>query len=136
MEQVTQDLSYSIVAEPLADVPPDVITRATMHVILGLMKKILEWMLKLFAKLEALEEEATVGSTTYQFRQAIVEARDSTAEYAAFLNTGFKSAVDTIEGKREEALMLMKEIEKATGRVQTANIGAQQGVAIRRLEIL
>ena len=38
-EQVTRDLSYSIVDEPLADVPPDVITRATMHVILGLTKK-------------------------------------------------------------------------------------------------
>ena len=79
-EQATQELSYSIVGAPLADVPPDVITRATMHVILGLMKKILEWIFKLFAKLEALEEEATVGFTTYQFRQAIVEARDSAAE--------------------------------------------------------
>ena len=41
-EQVTQELSYSIVGAPLADVPPDVITRATMHVILGLTKNIFE----------------------------------------------------------------------------------------------
>ena len=77
----------------------------------------------MFAKLEALEEKATVGSTTYQFRQAIVEARDSAAEYVAFLKTEFKSAIDTIEGKREETLKLMKEIGKATGRVQTAKLG-------------
>ena len=56
-------MSYSIVGAPLADVPPDVITRAAMHVILGLMKKILEWIFKMFAKLEALEEKATVGHT-------------------------------------------------------------------------
>ena len=93
-------------------------------------------MFKLFAKLEALEEEATVGSTTYQFRQAIVEARDRAADYTAFLKTTFKSAVDTIEGKREETIKLMKELGKATGRVQRANLGAQQGAAIRRLEIL
>ena len=73
-----------------------------MHVILGLMKKILEWMFELFAKLEALEEEATIGSTTYQFCQAIVKARDSAAEYVAFLKTEFKSAAGTIEGKREK----------------------------------
>ena len=100
------------------------------------MKKILEWMFKVFAKLEALEEEATVGSTTYQFHQAIVEARDSAAEYVAFPKTRFKSAADTIEGKKEETLKLMKELGKAPGRVQTVNLGAQQGAAIRRLEIL
>ena len=134
--QVTQELSYSIVGEPLADVPPNVITRATMHVILGLMKKILDWMFKLFAKLEALEEEATVGSTTYQFCQAIVEARDSAIEYAAFLKAEFKSAIDTIEGKREETLKLMTEIGKATRHVNTAKFGAQQGAWVKRLEIL
>ena len=75
---------------------------------IGIDEKILEWMLKLFAKLEALEEEATVGRTTYQFCQAIVEARDSAAEYAAFLKIEFKSAVDTINGKREETLKLIK----------------------------
>ena len=104
-----------------------------MHVILGLMKKILEWMRKLFAKLEALEEEATVGFTTFQFRQAIVEARGSAAEHAAFLKTEFKS---TIEGRREETLKLMKELGKTSGPIQRANLGAQQGAAIRRLEIL
>ena len=30
----------------------------------------------------------------------------------------------------------MKEVGKASGRVQRANLGAQQGAAIRRLEIL
>ena len=81
-EQATYELSCSIVGKALADIPLDVITPETMHVILGLTKKIYEWLLKLFCKLEALEEEATVGSTTYQFCQAIVEARDSATDYA------------------------------------------------------
>ena len=59
-------------------------------------------MLKLFAKNEALEEETTVGPTTYQFCQGIVEARDSAVEYVAFLQTDIKSAIDTIKGKREK----------------------------------
>ena len=118
-EQVTQELLRSMVGEHLADVTPGVITRAIMHVILGLMKNIFEWMFKFFTKLEAVEEEATVGSATYKFCQATVKARDSATEYATFLKTEFKSAVDTIEGKREETFKLMKEIGKATGRVQT-----------------
>ena len=75
------------------------------------MKKILEWIFKLFAKLEALEDKATVGHTTYQFRQAIVEARDRAAEYITFLKTEFKSVVDTIEGKREETLKAERTLE-------------------------
>ena len=90
----------------------------------------------MFARLKALEEEATVGSTTYQFCQAIVKVRDSVAEYVAFLKTEFKSAADTIEGKREETLKLMKEIGRATDRVQRASLGAQQGAVIRRLGLL
>ena len=66
-EQVTQDLSHSIVAEALADIPLDVITPASMHVILGLTKKIVEWIFALYAKLEALEEEKTKGQTTNRF---------------------------------------------------------------------
>ena len=66
------------------------------------MKKILEWIFKLFAKLEALEDKATVGHTTYQFRQAIVEARDRAAEYITFLKT---------EGKREETLKAERTLE-------------------------
>ena len=38
-EQMTQKLSCSIVVKPLADVPLDVMTRATIHVILGLAKR-------------------------------------------------------------------------------------------------
>ena len=90
----------------------------------------------MFAKLEALEDKATVGHTTYQFRQAIVEARDRHAKYVAFPKTDFKSVVDTIEGKRKETLKSMKQIGKATSRVRTTNIGAQQGAARRKLEIL
>ena len=45
-EHVTQMLSHSIVASPLADIPLDTITCGTMHVILVLTKKIYAWMLK------------------------------------------------------------------------------------------
>ena len=116
-EQVTQEMSYSIVAAALADIPLDAVAPATMHVILGLTKKIYEWMLKLYRKLEELEENKTAGNTTYQFRQAIVETRDHAIEYGTFLKTKFNGAIDSIEGKRLESIRLMKEIEKVTARV-------------------
>ena len=46
-EQVTKDLSYSVVAKALADILLDCIIPADMHVILGLMKKIVKWILVL-----------------------------------------------------------------------------------------
>ena len=63
-EKVTQDVSHSIVASTLSNIPLDAVVPATMHVILGLTKKIYEWMLKLYRKLEELEENKTVGNTT------------------------------------------------------------------------
>ena len=74
-EQVTKDLSYSVVGLPLADVPFDVIAPATMHVILGLTKKINECLLALFSRLEEMEEEKTKGHVTYQFCKGVVEAK-------------------------------------------------------------
>jgi len=71
-----------------------------------------------------------------QFRQAIVEARDSAIEYAAFLKAKFKSVVDTIDGKRKETLNLMKEIGKATRGVNTAKFGAQQGAWVKRQVVM
>ena len=50
--QVTQEISFSIVGAPLADVPLDLIAPATMHVILGLTKNIYKWLLKMFSTLE------------------------------------------------------------------------------------
>ena len=86
-EQVTHELAdvQYIVGATLADVPLGAVTPATMHVILGLTKKEHEWPLKMYSKLEALEEEKTAGRTTDQFRQSIVETKDKTSEYCAFL---------------------------------------------------
>ena len=39
-EQVTQNLSYNMVGVPLMDIPLDVISPASMHVILGLTKNV------------------------------------------------------------------------------------------------
>ena len=119
IEQVTKDLSYSVVAEALADTPLDCITPASMHVILGLTKKIVEWILALWAKLEALEEEKIKGHTTYQFPQSVMEARDISMEYEKFLTQEFQGMVDTIEGKKKEIKNIMKDIERATNKVKT-----------------
>lgn len=54
----------------------------------------------------------TAGNTTYQFRQAIVEARDKAMEYCAFLKKENGSIVESVEGKRVENMNVMKEIEK------------------------
>ena len=51
-EMVMQELSFSVVGQALTDVPIDVATLATMHVILGFTKKIYKWMLKLYARLK------------------------------------------------------------------------------------
>jgi hypothetical protein len=60
-ETVTKELSYSITGAPLADIPLDVIAPATMHVILGITKKLYDWLIKLFATLERLEEQKNKG---------------------------------------------------------------------------
>ena len=97
-------------------VPPDVVTLATMHVILGFTKNIYEWMLKLYAKLEEfeLEEEKTAGNTTHQFRQAIVEDRNNAIEYCEFLKKEYGLVIDSVEGKIVEITNIMKDIEKIT----------------------
>jgi hypothetical protein len=135
-EKVTQELSYSIVGAPLADIPLDVITPATMHVILGLTKKIYDWMLKLFSRLEALEEGKTKGKTTPQFRQAIEESRDHAHRYSVFLMSEFKGTVEAIEGKKVETGKIMTEIEKATKNIAKAKFGNRQASWVRKLRVL
>ena len=93
---VTQELSSSVVGQALADVPIDVVTLATVHVILGFTKNIYEWMLKLYAKLEELEEGKTAGNTTHHFRQGIMEAWDNAIEYCELLKKEYQSVVDFI----------------------------------------
>ena len=122
-EQVTKDLSYSVVVKALANTPLDCITPASMHVILGLTKKIVEWILALLAKLGELEEEKTTGHTTYQFRQSVVNARDNSVEYGEFLTQEFQGMVDTIEGKKKEIMNIMKDIERATEKVKSTPPG-------------
>ena len=121
--QVTQEVSFSIVGAPLADVPLDLIAPATMHVILGLTKNIYKWLLKMFSTLEQLKQDKTKGRVTQQFRQAIVDARDTTKEYLQFLKNEFKDEIHTIDGKRDEAAKILKEIEKVRGKIATVNIG-------------
>ena len=75
-EQVTRELLFSVVDLPLADVPFDVIALATRHIILGLTKKIYDYLLELLSRLEETEEEKTKGHVTYQFRDSIAEAKN------------------------------------------------------------
>ena len=56
-ETVAKELSYSITGAPLADIPLGVIAPATMHFILGITKKLYDWLVKLFAMIEMLEEK-------------------------------------------------------------------------------
>ena len=102
----------AIVGQALADVLIDVVTLATMHTILGFTKKIYEWMLKLYAKLEELEEGKTAGNTTHHFRQGIVEARDNAIEYCKFMRKKYGLVVHSVEGNRADNMNVMKEIEK------------------------
>ena len=109
---MTQELSYSVVGDALADIPIDVVAFASMHVILGWTKKIYDYTAKLYARLVELEEGITVGNTTYQFRQSIREARDTAIEYCSFLKEEYRSVIDTVEGKRIDNMNVMKEIGK------------------------
>ena len=135
-ERVTQELTYSIVGAPLANIPLDVITPATMHVILGFTKKIYEWLVKLFSQLEYLEEQNTKGRTAHQFRQAITEAHDHARAYNDFLINEFKGAVDAIENKKAETMKLMTEVEKANKSIAKAKIGKRQAALVRKLRVL
>ena len=78
---------------------------AMTHVILGFTKKIYEWILKLYARLEELEEGKTAGNTTHHFRQGIVKARDNAIKYCEFLKIEYQSVVDSVEGKKQQSLI-------------------------------
>jgi hypothetical protein len=66
-EHIMKELSRSVVATARADIPFDCITQTTMHVILKLKKKIVDWILSSSSRLEALKEEETTGHTTCHF---------------------------------------------------------------------
>ena len=51
------------------------------HTVLGITKKIVDWMVELYAKLESLGEEKTKGHVTYQLRQLVVETWDNSLKY-------------------------------------------------------
>ena len=80
-----------------------------MHVILGLMEN-LEWIETLLAKLVALQEEKTKGTTTFQFRQVFTESQDSVVAYEEWLLHKFKGVIDSIEGKKKELCTLVTSI--------------------------
>ena len=56
-----------------------------MHIILGLAKKIYDYLLALFSWLEEMEEGETKGGVTYQFRDGIAEAKENTRKYIEHL---------------------------------------------------
>jgi hypothetical protein len=133
--QVTQCLSYSDISNQLADVPLDVITPATLHVILGITKTIYDGLLKLFSRLEQLEGEKTQGHVSYHLRQSVVDTRDTAKEYVQCLKSKFKNVINTIKGKRKEAAQIVKEIKRVTGKVAAAKLGRQQAPWVRMLYI-
>lgn len=124
-EDVTQNMTYSITAKALMDIPLDVISPSSMHVILGWTKKLVEWMMTLFSKIESLEEEKTKGKTTYQFRQAVEEALANAVEYEEFLIREFQVIIQTVEGKKKDINKLMKRVAKAQEKVSTLPPGKQ-----------
>ena len=125
-----------MVGLPLADVPLDTIAPATMHIILGLTKKIYEYLLELFRRLEEMEEEKTEGHVTYQFRQGIAEAKDNAQKYVEFLNAEFNDDIQTVEKKRAETKNILKEIENIRSRISTVRFGKQRDKLIQNLTIL
>lgn len=112
-------------AKALMDIPLDVISPSSMHVILGWTKKLVEWMMTLFSKIESLEEEKTKGKTTYQFRQAVEEALANAVEYEEFLIREFQVIIQTVEGKKKDINKLMKRVAKAQEKVSTLPPGKQ-----------
>ena len=49
-EEVTKEMTYSVVGQALADIPLDCFTPASMHVILGFTKKIVDWIKGVFIR--------------------------------------------------------------------------------------
>ena len=60
-----------------------------------------------------LEQEKTKGRVTLQFRQAIIDARDTAKEFVELLKSKFKDEIHAIEGKREQIAPTLKEIAPA-----------------------
>ena len=111
-KKITKEITHSIAVKALTDIPLDCITPATMHVILGLTKKIVDWILTLFTKLESLKEAKTKGVTTYHFRQRTAEAIEKVVEYEEFLLCEFVGLVQSVEGKKKEVQTLMERISQ------------------------
>lgn len=111
-KMVTQQMPHSILALPLplTNIPLDVVSPLSMHVILGWTKKLVEWITALFAKIESLEveEEKTQEKTPTQFLQAAVEALSTVTEYEQFLIREFQGVVQVIEDKKKEVNKLVK----------------------------
>ena len=130
---VIQKMTESIVGEVLADIPLDCITPATMHVILGFTKKIVDWILVSFLKLKLLEEKKTKGKTTYQFKQDVGEGMEKVVAYEKWLLTNFGGVIQTVEGKKNEFLKLMKLITTAEEKIASTHPGKQQTSWIEKL---
>mmetsp|Transcript_19042 Transcript_19042/g.41249 ORF Transcript_19042/g.41249 Transcript_19042/m.41249 type:complete len:160 (+) Transcript_19042:614-1093(+) len=129
-------MTYSVVGEALADIPLDCFTPASMHVILGFTKKIVDWIKALFAKLESLEEMKSKGRTLFQLRQGVEEAYSWVIEYEEFLRKEFQGVIQYVEAKKKQIDKHMKSIAKAAEKVSNLPPGQMQEKWIAKLEEL
>ena len=135
-EEITKEMTYSVVGEALADIPLDCFTPASMHVILGFTKKIVDWIKALFAKLESLEEMKSKGRTLFQLRQGVEEAYSWVIEYEEFLRKEFQGVIQYVEAKKKQIDKHMKSIAKAAEKVSNLPPGQMQEKWIAKLEEL
>ena len=116
---VTQQLSKSIISTPCLDVPLEVVTRASMHVILGCMRRILDWMLLLYRTLEDAAGKGQ-GSDNHKFRSSVQSAFENSTTYEEWLTSMLAETIAAIEGRTRAVEQTVERVSNILlGRVQS-----------------
>ena len=91
---VTQNYAHSVVNHLLADIPLECVTKATMHVILGITRTFVDWTFLLYNQLEKMET-----GTDFRTHASIEKALESTNIYHAWLEKQLEDTVAAVEGQ-------------------------------------
>ena len=124
---ITQQFSFSMTDKPLADMPSDCITMASMHVILGLIP----WLIKCYRKaLRRIEEiEATVqikGTFSPAMREQIEWSVETANEYELYLTNEIEGLVNVINGHETRLSALVEQMTHHTQMMQRSRAEDEQ----------
>ncbi len=143
---LTQTCSHSITDTPLLDIPLDCITYATMHVVLGLTKWLVDLTIAGYAHIEKKAALTDAGKKQVAFREPIELALNKARRYKDYLTEQLKDAkaavasqhtvasrITELAGELEEVRQLIDEDFSYT---EDSELGQRQAQILAELEQL